>query len=96
MSALLLILAFLPAAGGAILLIGGRRADRVAPWVSFGIATIILATAITAFTTRPTATLGFISPTGATLGVDGLTAVLLPTVTAVTLLVLVFAVAEKT
>lgn len=96
MSAVLLVVAFLPAVGGAFLLIGGRRADRVAPWVSLGIATIILAAAIIACVTRPIVTLGFISPTGATLGVDGLTAVLLPTVTAVTLLVLVFAVAEKT
>ncbi|RFA15526.1 hypothetical protein B7R22_06785 [Subtercola boreus] len=96
MSVLLVTLAFLPAAGGGILLVIGRRADRAAPWVSLGIATIILGAAITAFTTRPTLTAGFISSTGATLHVDGLTAVLLPTVTAVTLLVLMFAVAEKT
>lgn len=96
MSVVLLPLAFLPAVGGALLLIGGRRADRVAPWISVGIATVILAAAIIASVTRPIIALGFISPTGATLGVDGLTAVLLPTVTAVTLLVLVFAVAEKT
>ncbi|MBC7724316.1 MAG: NADH-quinone oxidoreductase subunit L [Burkholderiaceae bacterium] len=96
MSAVLVALAFLAAPCGVALLVIGHRADRVAPGISLGITAATLAAAIVAFIARPSVSLGFISPTGATLAVDGLSAVLLLTVTAVTLLVLVFAVAEKT
>lgn len=96
MSALLVTIAFLPAAGGLGLLFTGRRADRAAPWVSVGIALAALIASVAVALTQPTVPLGFVTPTGATLAVDGLTAVLLPTITAITLVVLVVAAAERT
>jgi NADH-quinone oxidoreductase subunit L len=96
MTAILITVIFLPAASGILLLLFGHRADRAAPWISLSTATVTLLVAILAFVTRPNMTLTFISATGASLGVDGLTAALLPTITAVTFLVLIFAVAEKT
>lgn len=96
MSALLIAVAFLPAAAGVALLLCGPRADRVAPPISIGVATATLLAAFIVALNRPEVSLAFISPTGATIAVDGLTAVLLPTIAGVTLLVLIFAVAEKT
>lgn len=96
MSLLLIILIALPAVAGTALLLGGRRFDRVAPVTSIAVATVTLGAAIAAALTRPRWEAAFIGPGGATLVVDGLSAVLLPMITAVALLVLVFAVAERT
>ncbi len=96
MSGILILVVFLPAFAGVALLLRGRRADRAAPFVSLGVAVATLVVAILAALLRPTVVLGFVSATGATFGVDGLTAVLLPTIAAVTVLVLLFAVAENT
>lgn len=96
MSAVLLAVIFLPAVAGVALLLCGPRANRAAPAISISIATATLLAAVRVAVTRPEVSLAFISPTGATGAIDGLTAVLLPTITAVTLLVLIFAVAEKT
>jgi NADH-quinone oxidoreductase subunit L len=96
MSGILILIVLLPVVAGVTLLLLGRRADRAAPFVSIGVAAGILVAAILVALLRPTVVLGFVSATGATFGVGGLTAVLLPTIAAITLLILVFAVAEKT
>ncbi|HCM50344.1 MAG TPA: hypothetical protein DIS91_07340, partial [Microbacterium sp.] len=96
MSLLLITLIALPAVAGTALLLGGRRFDRMAPVTSITVAAVTMAAAITAAITRPRWEAAFIGPSGATLVVDGLSAVLLPMITAVALLVLVFAAAERT
>lgn len=95
MSPVLLTLIALPAAAGVGLLLGGRRLDHVAPAASIAVAAITLIAAVTAAVARPTADAAFIASSGAILAVDGLSAVLLPTIAAVTLLVLIVAVAER-
>lgn len=96
MSGLLIAVVLLPAAAGIVLLLGGRRLDGAAPVVSLTVAALTLAAASTAAVTRPTLELEFIGSGGGTLAVDGLSAVLLPTISAVALLVLIFTVAERT
>ena len=92
----LLLLTALPAAAGIALLLAGRRADRAAPALSLSVAGIAVAASVIAAVTRPDLQLPFITADGGRLTVDGLTAVLLPTVAAIALLVLVFAVGERT
>ncbi|MDJ0313524.1 proton-conducting transporter membrane subunit [Arthrobacter sp. H35-D1] len=94
MSAALLLMIGLPAFAGVFLLLAGRRLARAATGLSITVASLTLATAVVAAATAPAVVLPFVSPDGAALAVDGLTAVLLPTVAAVALLVLVFAGAE--
>ncbi|WP_347753858.1 proton-conducting transporter membrane subunit [Agrococcus sp. ProA11] len=96
MSPLLLALIALPAAAGVGLLLGGRRADRIAPATSIAVTALALIAAIAAAVTRPMSDAPFIVGSGATLAVDGLSAVLLPTIATVALLVLIIAVAERT
>ncbi|OMH23452.1 NADH dehydrogenase [Tersicoccus phoenicis] len=106
MSALLLLLIGLPAVAGALLCVVGHRADRVAGAVSVSVAVVVLVLSVPlsiplsvgAPGTTPTVALPLL-PTVAggrfALVVDPLTAVILPVVAAVTLLVLAFAVAEN-
>lgn len=96
MSMLLVLLIALPAVAGVTLLVGGRRLERAAPATSIAVAAVTVAVATAAAITRPSLDAPFIGPGGGTLAVDGLSAVLLPTIAAVALLVLIFAVAEKT
>lgn len=98
MNALLLLLIGLPAVAGALLCLTGHRADRVAGPVSLSVAAVVLVLTVPLFGSTPTVALPLL-PTVAggrfALVVDPLTAVILPVVAAVTLLVLVFAVAEN-
>ncbi|KAA0973419.1 proton-conducting transporter membrane subunit [Paeniglutamicibacter gangotriensis] len=94
MTAALLAMIGLPAASGVLLLLAGRRIGRASAAVSLTAAAITLAAAVVAAVTAPAVVIPFISSGGAALAVDGLSAVLLPTVAAVALLVLVFSAAE--
>nr|WP_208383728.1 proton-conducting transporter membrane subunit [Modestobacter marinus] len=82
--------AVLPAAVGALLCVLGRRADRAAPATGIGTAAVVLALSIAVALERPAVQAPFLPAAGFGLAVDPLAAVVLPAVTAVTLLVLVF------
>lgn len=92
----LILLTALPAVAGIALLVAGSRASRRAPAVSLTVASVTAIAAVVSAVTRPELDLPFITANGGRLAVDGLTAVLLPTVVLVALLVLVFATAERT
>lgn len=94
MTAALLAAVGLPAIAGTALLLAGRRANRLAPALALAAATLTLVAAIASAVATPQVGMPFIASDGADLAVDGLGAVLLPTVAAVVLLVLVFAAAE--
>jgi NADH-quinone oxidoreductase subunit L len=83
-----------PLAGGAGLAVAGRRVNAAAPWagVVTGAVTLILACAAAAV--RPSATAPLFAGIPAGVRVDGMSAVLVITVAAITLAVLVFAVGE--
>lgn len=95
MTAALLAVIGLPAVAGVFLLLAGHRIGRAAPILAIIVAILTLAAAVTAGLAAPAVALPFISNDGGTLAVDGLTAVLLPTVAAVVVLVLLFAAAEN-
>ncbi|PWR13553.1 hypothetical protein DKT69_20320 [Micromonospora sicca] len=87
------LLVILPAAVGGLLALT-RRADRIVVAVSLGAAALTLAlSAVVAFQ-RPSVAVPFMAGADFALTVDGLAALLVPTVAAVTLLVLVFAAGE--
>lgn len=94
MTAALLVVIGLPALAGVILLLAGRYVEHAARALSVTVAALTLVAAVTAALGAPVVSLPFISADGAGFAVGGLTAVLLPTVAAVVLLVLVFASAE--
>ncbi|GAA1364961.1 hypothetical protein GCM10009596_28160 [Arthrobacter rhombi] len=96
MTAALLAAVGLPAITGTFLLLAGHRANRLAPALALTAAALTLVAAIASAVAMPRFGVPFISSGGAALVVDGLGAVLLPTVAAVVLLVLVFAAAEDT
>ncbi|MDI3195243.1 proton-conducting transporter membrane subunit [Pseudarthrobacter sp. AL07] len=101
MSALLLWLIVLPAVAGTVLATAGRRADRAAPAVAVVVAVLALALAgLTAAAAAAAAGPALQAPfmAGSAFGVeaDALSAVLLPAVAGVTLLVLLFASAAGT
>ena len=97
MSAFLVAAVAVPAILGGALLLSGRKADRAAPPVAVATAIATLVASIGAVATRGAAVTAPLVTGGAfQLRVDGLSAILLPTVTAVALLVLVFAAAERT
>jgi NADH-quinone oxidoreductase subunit L len=89
--ALLWLLVALPAAVGTALCLAGRRAEPVAHPVAVGTATVGLGTAVAVAALRPSTTAPFLPVADLGLAVDSLSAAILPTVAAVTLLVLVFA-----
>ena len=95
MTAALVLVPGLPLLAALVLLLTGRRLDRVAPALAILVAAVTVVTTIVAAITRPAVMLPFITPDGAALAVDGLAAILLPTVAAVVLLVLIFAAADK-
>jgi NADH:ubiquinone oxidoreductase subunit 5 (subunit L)/multisubunit Na+/H+ antiporter MnhA subunit len=97
MSAFLVAAVSLPAILGALLLLGGRKADGIAPLISVATAAATLAVSIGGSVVRAApVTAPFMTGGPFQVRVDGLSAVLLPMVTAVALLVLVFAAAERT
>ena len=91
---LLWVVVVLPAVVGAGLSLSGRWADRMAPLVAVLTAVVTLAAAIAVAILRPDVTVPFLPGAAFGLGVDALSAVVVPMVAAVTLLVLVFAAAD--
>lgn len=84
------LLVLLPAVTGALLCLV-PRAERAARVVAIGVAAVGLALAVVVAIAQPSAAVLFIADAGFDLRVDGLSAIMLPTVAAVTLLVLIFA-----
>ena len=84
------LLVLLPATAGGLLCLV-PRAERVAGVVAIGVAAVGLALAVVVAVAQPAAAAPFIAGAGFDLRVDGLSAIMLPTVAAVTLLVLIFA-----
>ncbi len=93
-AAVLGLLVLLPALVGAGLALCGAAADRVARSLSLATAAVGLGLAVGAALTRPAVSMPFLPQAGFGLGVDALSAAVLPTIAAVTLLVLVFAAAD--
>ncbi len=89
--AALWLLVMLPAAVGVALALGGRRLDRAAAPVSVLTAGSGLVLAVVVAFARPEVSVPFVAGSPFSLAVDALSAVVVPTVAAVTLLVLVFA-----
>jgi NADH-quinone oxidoreductase subunit L len=85
------VLVALPATTGALLCLAGRRVERWAAGIAVVTAAAVLAAAITGAAVRPEVAVRFLPVADVGLAVDGLSAVVLPAVAAVTLLVLVFA-----
>lgn len=84
-------LVLLPAATGGLLAVAGGRLERAAVPVSVGVSTVVLALSAALAAGRPVVEVPFIAGSTFGLRVDGLAALVLPAVAAVTLLVLVFA-----
>ncbi|MFD1722450.1 proton-conducting transporter membrane subunit [Amnibacterium endophyticum] len=96
MSALLPLAFLLPAITGGVLLLTGRRANGAAPAVAITVAAATVAVAIAAAVVRPRVAVPFLPGAPFEAAMPGLSAVLLPVVTVVAALVLVFAAAERT
>ncbi|CAN5697998.1 NADH-quinone oxidoreductase subunit L [soil metagenome] len=84
-----------PAVVGVALTLGSR-ADRLAAPISIAAAALTCVLSVVAAVGRPRVATPFVAGTDFALGIDGLSALVLPTVTAVTLLVLVFAAGDIT
>ncbi|WP_026533619.1 proton-conducting transporter transmembrane domain-containing protein [Arthrobacter sp. H14] len=93
---LLWLLVGVPGVVGALLCMAGRRADRSAAAVSIGTAGLGVLLAVLVAVGRPSVMVPFMAGAPFSLSVDGLSAVVVPTVAVVTLLVLIFAAAEGT
>ncbi len=95
MSALALaIIILLPGIVGVAFTLSGDRMPRAVVPIALGVATITAALAVAVAFARPEIRFPFIAGAPAGLAVDGLAAFILPTVSIVTLLVLIFAAAE--
>ncbi|MFE9437967.1 NADH-quinone oxidoreductase subunit L [Streptomyces sp. NPDC006602] len=94
MSTLLWALVALPLGTGVLLLGVGRRADRAAPAVALAVTAAALGLAIAAALRHPAVRAPFLDGLPMRFAVDGLSGVLVITVTAVTLAVLLFSAAE--
>jgi NADH:ubiquinone oxidoreductase subunit 5 (subunit L)/multisubunit Na+/H+ antiporter MnhA subunit len=94
MNALLWLLVSLPLGAGALFAVAGRRADRFAPVAGVAVAALVLADAALVAAGRPSVSAPFLDGIPAGLAVDGLSAILVLTVAAVTLAVLVFSTGE--
>ena len=92
----LALVVLLPAASGISLCLAGPRARAAAIPVSLTTATVTAALAVVVAVTRPALEIPFIAGAPVGLAVDGLSALVLPAVAIVTLLVLIFAAAEGT
>jgi NADH:ubiquinone oxidoreductase subunit 5 (subunit L)/multisubunit Na+/H+ antiporter MnhA subunit len=94
MSVLLWLLICVPLGTGAVLCLAGRGADRPAPLLAVTAALATLGLAVTAAVARPEASAPLFTGMRAGLAVDGLSAVMVITVAAVTLAVLAFSTGE--
>ena len=94
--AALWLLVALPAVAGAVLCLAGRRMERAAAPVSLAAATAGFVLAVIVAVARPAVSVPFVAGAPFALAVDSLSALIVPTVAAVTLLVLVFAAADVT
>ncbi|RSN59726.1 proton-conducting transporter transmembrane domain-containing protein [Actinomadura sp. WAC 06369] len=83
-----------PLLAGALLLVAGRRADRVAPAAGVAVAAAVLALAGAAAAARPAARVAVLPGAPGGLAVDGLSVAMVVTVAAAVLLVLLHAAAE--
>ena len=86
------LLIVVPAVTGAML--AGVRAERAAPAVSLATAAVSVVLSVVVAVSRPEVSVAFMAGTDFSLRVDGLAAVMLPAVAAVSVLVLVSSVAE--
>ncbi|MFR9802376.1 NADH-quinone oxidoreductase subunit L [Pseudonocardia sp. RS010] len=84
----------LPLLAGALLALGGRRAEPLAPALGTGVSVAVLALAVLAAVTRPATDAPLFAGIRAGFAVDGLSAVLVVTVAVVLVAVLVFAAGE--
>jgi NADH-quinone oxidoreductase subunit L len=80
----------LPAVGG-VLLVSARRVQRFAAPIAVTIAAVVLVLSVVVAATRPGVAVPFVAGADFALRVDGLSAVVVPTIAAVTVLVLLFA-----
>ncbi|MEV0001698.1 proton-conducting transporter membrane subunit [Micromonospora sp. NPDC050980] len=87
-------LVVLPAVAGGPLLLGGRRADRVAPALALGVAALVAALAVAVAAARPAVDAPMMAGARWGLAVDGTAALVVPAVAVVALLVLGYAAAE--
>ncbi|MFE0677666.1 NADH-quinone oxidoreductase subunit L [Streptomyces sp. NPDC058867] len=94
MSGLLWALLALPLTVGTLLAVAGRAADRYAPGTAVGTALAALALAVAAALEHPRSEAPLLEGASVGLAVDGLSGYMVVTVTAVTLAVLVFSVAD--
>ncbi|MFI1533299.1 proton-conducting transporter transmembrane domain-containing protein [Streptomyces anandii] len=94
MSALIWLLAGLPLGAGAVLGVTGTRCNRPAPVLGTAVALVTLGVACAAAVARPAASAPLFAGMRAGLAVDGLSAVMVVTVAAVTTAVLAFAAGE--
>ncbi|MFI1825809.1 proton-conducting transporter membrane subunit [Streptomyces sp. NPDC020412] len=92
MSGLLWALVLLPLGGGALLACAGRRADRLAAPVAVALGAVDLALGCVAAVVRPAAKAPLLAGLPFHLRIDGLSALLVVTVTAVAAVVLLFSV----
>ncbi len=95
MSALLWMLIGLPAGAGAALCLGGRRMERAAVVVSLTVTLVVTVLAFAMAWVRPAVMVPFIQGADVGFAVDALSALVLPSVAVVALLVLVFAAAKE-
>jgi len=89
------LLVALPAALGAALCLAGPRGDRVAAPAALGGAAAVAALGVATAISRPHVQAPFLAGEPFSLGVDALSAVVVPTVAVIALLVLVFAAGER-
>jgi NADH:ubiquinone oxidoreductase subunit 5 (subunit L)/multisubunit Na+/H+ antiporter MnhA subunit len=93
-SALLWALVALPLGSGVLLLAAGRGADRIAPALALAVTAAATGLAVVAAFRHPTAQAPFLDGLPLRLAVDGLSGLLVVTVTGVAVAVLLFSVAE--
>lgn len=94
MNVLLWVVIGLPAVTGTVLCLGGNHLSRAAVPVSLGVSVVVTVLAAVVAVVRPSVAVPFIQSAGFGLAVDSLSAVILPSVAVVALLVLVFASAK--
>ncbi|MFQ6853547.1 proton-conducting transporter membrane subunit [Streptomyces sp. 35M1] len=94
MSALIWLLIALPLAAGAALAVTGTSLNRQAPALGVLVAAVTLGLAVAAALTRPSSSVPLLAGIRAGLAVDGLSAVMVITVAAVTTAVLIFSAGE--
>ncbi|AWK07698.1 hypothetical protein DDQ41_00810 [Streptomyces spongiicola] len=94
MSALLWALVALPPASGVLLCLAGRRADRVAPAAAVAVAAAAVVLAVAAAFAQPRAGAPLLRGAAFGLAVDGLSGLMVVTVTAVAALVVLFGAAD--